>query len=169
MSFWPGLQITLEHVFKSATGIPFAWEDEPIKVMQKPYGVLSLGQSMSIGRDYSRYTFRDSDTSVDIVGHRELTISCQIYSRQASGDRSSRALIERARLCLANPVYRDELRSAGLIFVENYPVTDLNFTFQNRAENRSAFDVVFRLVLQESVANNNIGFFDSVAVSENWQ
>lgn len=168
MSFWPALQITLEHVFKSATGIPFVWEDEPIKVMQKPYGVLSLGQSMSIGRDYSRYTFRDSDTSVDIVGHRELTI-CQIYSRRASGDRSSRALIERARLCLANPVYRDELRSAGLIFVENHSVTDLNFTFQNRAENRSAFDVVFRLVLQESVAGNNIGFFDSVAVSENWQ
>lgn len=170
MSFsWPGLQITLEHVFESATGISFVWEDEPMKVMPKPYGVLALGQSITVGRDYGSYTFRDSDTTLDIIGHRELTINIQIFSRQARGDCSSRALIERARLCLANPVYRDELRSAGLIFVENHPVTDLNFSFQNRAENRSAFDVVFRLVLQEQTAVNHIGFFDSVAISESIQ
>ena len=168
MSFWPGLQIILEYVFESATGIPFVWEDEPIKVMQKPYGVLSLGQSVTVGRDYSRYTFRDSDTSIDIIGHRELTINVQIFSRQARGDKSARALIEKARLCLANPIYRDELRSAGLVFVENHAVTDLNFTFQNRAENRSTFDVVFRLILQEQIVSDNVGFFDSVAISENF-
>jgi len=168
VSFWPGLQIILEYVFESATGIPFVWEDEPIKVMQKPYGVLSLGQSVTVGRDYSRYTFRDSDTSIDIIGHRELTINVQIFSRQARGDKSARALIEKARLCLANPIYRDELRSAGLVFVENHAVTDLNFTFQNRAENRSTFDVVFRLILQEQIVSDNVGFFDSVAISENF-
>lgn len=161
MNFWPGLQITLEHVFESATGIPFVWDDEPVKVMKKPYGVLALGQSITVGRDSSRYTFRDSDTSIDIVGHRELTINVQIFSRQARGEYSARALIERARLCLANPVYRDELRSAGLVFVENHPIADLDFTFQNRAENRSAFDVVFRLVLQEQVLAN-IPYFESI-------
>src|SRR5262245_32909566 len=169
MSFWPGLQITLEHVFESATGISFVWDDEPMKAMQKPYGILSLRQSMSIGRDYSRYTFRDSDTSIDIIGHRELTINVQIFSRQARGDRSARELIERARLCLANPVYRDELRSAGLIFVENHSVVDLNFSFQNRAENRSAFDVVFILVLHEHHAVTYVGFFVSFAVGDHWQ
>jgi hypothetical protein len=168
MSFWPGLQITLEHVFESATGIPFVWSDEPVKVMHKPYGVLSLGQSITVGRDTSRYTFSNSHTTLDIYGHRELTISVQIFSRQARGDYSARALIEKARLCLANPVYRDELRSAGLIFVENHPVADLDFTFQNRAENRSAFDVVFRLVLKEQVSADKIGYFDSIAVSENF-
>lgn len=161
MSFWPGLQITLEHVFESATGIPFVWDDEPTKVMQKPYGVLALGQSITVGRDYSRYTFRDSDTSIDIVGHRELTINVQIFSRQARGERSARALIEKARLCLANPMYRDELRSAGLVFVENHPVADLDFTFQNRVENRSAFDVVFRLVLQEEMLAH-VPYFESI-------
>lgn len=161
MSFWPGLQITLEHVFESATGIPFVWDDEPRKVMQKPYGVLALGQSITVGRDYSRYTFRDSDTSIDIVGHRELAITVQIYSRQARGECSARALIEKARLCLANPVYRDELRSAGLVFVENHPVADLDFTFQNRAENRSAFDVVFRLVLQENIGGK-VPYFEAI-------
>jgi hypothetical protein len=50
MSFWPGLQITLEHVFESATGLPFVWDDEPVKVMQKPYGVLALGQSITVGQ-----------------------------------------------------------------------------------------------------------------------
>ena len=39
MNFWPGIQITLEHIFESATGIPFVWSDEPVKMMQKPYGV----------------------------------------------------------------------------------------------------------------------------------
>jgi hypothetical protein len=167
MSFWPGLQITLEHVFESATGIPFVWNDEPVKVMQKPYGILSLGQSFTVGRDSSRYTFSHSDTTIDLIGYRELTINVQVFSRQSHGDVSARALIERARLCLANPVYRDELRSAGLVFVENHPVADLNFTFQNRKENRSAFDVVFRLVLNEQLSTDSIGYFDSIALSEN--
>ena len=168
MSFWPGLQITLEHVFESATGIPFVWNDEPIKVMQKPYGVLSLGQSITVGRDSSQYTFSHSDTSIDIIGHRELTINVQVYSRQTRDGCSARALIERARLCLANPIYRDELRSAGLVFVENHPVADFDFTFQNRKENRSAFDVVFRLVLQEHVSTYKVNYFDAVAMSESF-
>jgi hypothetical protein len=161
MTYWPGLQITLEHVFTSATGIPFVWSDEPAKVMQKPYGVLSLGQSLSVGRDFARYTFRDSDSATDVLGHRELTINIQVFSRQARGENSARSLIEKARFSLANPAYRDELRSAGLVFVENHPVTSLDFTFQNRAENRATFDVVFRLVLQEKIPNNQ-AYFDAV-------
>jgi hypothetical protein len=144
MSYWPGLQITLEHVFESATGIPFVWNDEPIKVMKKPYGVLALGQSITLGRDSSRYTFSHSDTTIDLVGYRELTINVQVFSRQSGGDVSARALIEKARLCLANPV------------------------FQNRKENRSAFDVVFRLVLNEQLSTDSTGYFDTIAVSENF-
>lgn len=160
---WPGLQITLEHVFCSATGIAFVWEDEPRKIMQRPFGILSLGQCITIGRDCSRYTFSNSDTSIDLIGHRELSINVQIFSRQSSGEKSSRSLIEKARLSLANPIYRDELRSAGLVFVENHPVTDLNFSFQNRAENRSAFDVVFRLMLQEKIPTNTT-YFEHIAL-----
>ena len=151
MKQWPGLQITLEHVFESATGIAFVWDDEPRKMMPKPFGILSLGQCISVGRDASLYRFRDGGGSYDLVGHREITISVQVFSRQARGESSARVLIEKARLCLANPVYRDELRSAGLVFVENHPVTSLDFTFQNRAENRATFDVVFRLILQEKI------------------
>lgn len=162
MSFsWPALQTALEHVFESATGISFVWSDEPVKVMQKPYGVLSLGQSISVGRDFAQHTFRDSGMTVDMAGHRELTINVQVFSRQARGENSARVLLEKARLSLANPVYRDELRSVGLIFVENHPVTSLDFTFQNRAENRATFDVVFRLVLQEKIAAKQ-AYFEAV-------
>ena len=163
MSYWPGLQITLENVFRSSTGIPFVWEDEPRKMMRKPYGVLALGQSITIGRDYSSYNFRDSDISIDMVGQRELTINVQVFSRQPKGELSARELIERARFSLANPVYRDELRSAGLIFVENHPISSLNFSFQNRAENRASFDVVFRLLLQDK-APSEAKYFDDVTL-----
>ncbi|MCA9508967.1 MAG: hypothetical protein KC505_11150 [Myxococcales bacterium] len=169
MSFWPGLQITLEHVFKSATGIPFVWDNDPIKVMEKPYGVLSLGQCITVGRDYSSYDFADKDPAIDTIGYRELTISIQIFSRQARGEQSARALIERARLCLASPVYKDELRSAGLVFVETHPVTDVNFSFQNRLENRSIFEVVFRLVVNERSVNKELNYFELIAFSENFQ
>lgn len=161
MNQWPGLQITLEHVFKSATNIPFVWDDEPRKMMRKPFGILSLGQCITVGRDAGFYYFRDGGGSCELVGHREITISIQVFSRQARGECSARVLIEKARLCLANPVYRDELRSAGLVFVENHPVTSLDFTFQNRAENRATFDVVFRLILQEKITTNQ-AHFDTV-------
>jgi hypothetical protein len=161
MNQWPGLQITLEHVFKSATGIPFVWNDEPRKMMRKPFGILSLGQCITVGRDAGFYQFRDGGDSCELVGHREVTINVQVFSRQARGESSARVLIEKARLNLANPVYRDELRSAGLVFVENHPVTSLDFTFQNRAENRATFDVVFRLVLQEKIPTNT-SYFNAI-------
>jgi hypothetical protein len=157
MNPWPGLQITLEHVFESATSIPFVWNDEPRKMMRKPFGTLSLGQSITVGRD-TDYYFRDGGGSCELVGHREITINVQVFSRQARGESSARVLIEKARLSIANPVYRDELRSAGLVFVENHPVTSLDFTFQNRAENRATFDVVFRLILQEKITTNQAHF-----------
>lgn len=161
MSFWPGLQITLEHVFESATGIPFVWNDESRKMMRKPFGILSLSQCVTVGRDTDYYQFGDGGGTCELVGHREITINVQVFSRQARGESSARVLIEKARLSLANPVYRDALRSAGLVFVENHPVTSLDFTFQNRAENRATFDVVFRLILQEKITTNQ-AHFDAV-------
>ena len=167
MSYWSNVQIVLERVFSNATGIPFIWEDEPRYITPRPFGLLGLGQSITIGRDYSGYTFKNSDITLDICGQRELTIHIQIFSRQAKGEQSSRELIEKARLSLANPVYRDELRTAGLIFVENHPVADLDFSFANRKESRAAFDVVFRLMLHNSQTCRSNGYFSSVELSEN--
>jgi hypothetical protein len=164
---WSHIQSALENVFVSATGLPFVWEDEPRKLLPRPFGILALGQSSTVGRDHSSYTFHDSDISLELHGYRELTISVQIISRQARGEQSSRALIERARLALANPVYRDELRSAGLVFVENHPVLDISTSFDQRKEARAAFDVVFRLMVKEHHAWPQGGFFESVEVSEN--
>ncbi len=169
MSFaWSSMQTALERVFSEATGIPFAWEDSIRRIPRAPLGVLSLGQSMTVGRDSHRYTLRDSDISLEMYGYRELTINVQIRARLAKSAPSSRALAEKARLSLANPVYRDELRSAGLVFVETHPLLNLDFSRTNRKELRSTFDVVFRLVVQEQAPANKIGFFDSIAVSENF-
>ena len=144
--------------------------DESIKRLPRaPVGILSLGQSMTVGRDSHRYTFRDSDVSLDVYGYRELTINIQIRARLAKSAPSSRMLAEKARLALANPMYRDELRSAGLVFVETHPLVNLDFSRSVRKELRSSFDVVFRLVMHEDLTNHSMGYFDSVIVSENFQ
>lgn len=161
MNVWPCVQITLQHVFESATGITFMWDDEPRKMCRKPFGVLALGQCVTVGRDYGRYTFHNSDTSLNLIGHRELTISVQVFGRGRRGELCSRWLIEKARLSLANPMCRDELRSAGLIFVENHPVSHMSFSHQHRTENRASFDVVFRLVLQNQLSAK-INHFESI-------
>ena len=166
MSSWPLIQTALENVFSRATGLAFVWDNEPRKLLPKPFGVLALGESVSIGRDHSAYKFRNSDISINLSGYREITITVQIISRQARGEQSSRAIIERARLALANPVYRDELRSAGLVFVENHPVLDISNSFDQRQESRAAFDVVFRLMLNEEHSWPQGGYFESVDMSE---
>jgi hypothetical protein len=164
---WDGMQIALEPVFSEATGIPFTWEETMRRLPRAPIGVLSLGQSMTVGRDSHRYTFRDSDITLDMYGYRELTINVQIRARLSKTAPSSRILAEKARLMLANPVYRDELRSKGLVFVETHPLVNLDFS-RNRKELRSTFDVVFRLVLQEQKSSTETGFFESIAISENF-
>lgn len=167
MSFsWPTMQKSVARVFSEATDIPFIWED-PSRLPRAPVGVLSLGASSTIGRDAHRYTFRDSDISLELYGYRELTINVQIRARLAKAAPSSRVLAEKARLALANPRHRDDLRDVGLVFVETHPLLNLDFS-RNRKELRSAFDVVFRLVLCESISKP-VDYFDQVSVSESFQ
>ena len=161
------MQVTLESVFSEAIGVAFTWDESLRRIPRAPVGVLSLGQSMSVGRDSHRYTFRNSDMSMDMSGYRELTVNVQIRARLSKTAPSSRVLAEKARLALANPMYRDELRSAGLVFVETHPLANLDFSRSCRKELRTSFDVVFRLMVREQISAAEIGFFDSVALSEN--
>lgn len=167
MSFdWSKMQASLVDVFAQATGIPFVWDDAIRNLPRPPIGVLSLGQSMTVGRDAHRYEFRDSNMSLDLYGHREVVINIQIRARQQKGAPSSRMLAEKARLMLANPCHRDELRKAGLVFVETNPLLTLDVSRTNRKELRSTFDVVFRLVMHEEIVANTTGYFESVIMSE---
>src|SRR5271154_5995150 len=101
MSFaWNSMQIALERVFSEATDIPFTWDESLRRVPRTPVGILSLGDSRTVGRDAHRYTFRDSDISLDMYGYRELTINVQIRTRLAKSAPSSRMLAEKARLAL---------------------------------------------------------------------
>lgn len=165
---WNFMQNTLEGIFSKATDIPFTWDESLRRLPRAPVGVLSLGSSSPVGRDSHRYTFRDSDISLDLYGYRELTINVQIRARLAKNAPSSRILAEKARLALANPIYRDELRSAGLVFVETHPLLNLDFSRSVRKELRSTFDVVFRLMLNEHITQP-IDYFDRVVISENFQ
>lgn len=163
---WTFMQNTLEDVFSKTTDIPFIWDESLRRFPRAPVGVLSLGSSSTLGRDGHRYTFRDSDISLDLYGYRELTINVQIRARLAKNAPSSRILAEKARLALANPIYRDELRSAGLVFVETHPLLNLDFSRSVRKELRSSFDVVFRLMVHESMPTS-VDFYEQVAISEN--
>jgi hypothetical protein len=51
---WGTMQTALERVFSEATGIPFAWEESVTRLPRAPIGVLSLGQSITVGRDGHR-------------------------------------------------------------------------------------------------------------------
>lgn len=161
------IQASLESVFSKAADIPFTWDESLRRIPRAPIGILSLGQSMTIGRDAHRYTFRDCGIMLDICGYRELTINVQIRARLARTAPSSRALAEKARLALANPAYREELRSAGLVFVETHPILNLDFSRSCRKELRTTFDVVFRLMVHTEEVDRGTGYFESVALREN--
>lgn len=53
------IQKVLKHVFESATGIKFVWNNEPRSLLAKPFGVLSLGNSTAVGRDNFSYDFEE--------------------------------------------------------------------------------------------------------------
>lgn len=165
MTNWPAIEQTLAQVFSDATGIVFSWEDSIKRMPRAPMGLLSLGQSMTIGRDGYKYTFRDSDVSLDIYGYRELTINIQIRARLAKSSPSSRVLAEKARLALANPTYRHKLKEIGLVVVETHPLINIDFSRSVRKELRSSFDVVFRLVAHEEINNVPMDYFDKVEMS----
>jgi len=166
---WHLIETALEQVFSDAVGIPFTWDESIKRMPRAPVGILSLGSSMTVGRDGHRYRFRDSDISLDIYGYRELSINVQIRARLAKSAPSSRILAEKARLVLANPVYRERLKKAGLVFVETHPLVNIDFSRSVRKELRSTFDVVFRLVVHEQLTNRTMDYFESAVVSENFR
>lgn len=164
---WESMRISLENIFSKACAIPFIWEDEIRHVRRAPVGILSLGQSLTVGRDCHRYTFRNSDISLDLVGHREITVSVELHTQRKKDVVSARELAESARLALANPLVRDELSSLGIAFVETHPLITIETDMRSRRELRASFDVVFRIMLHKSEFKS-IDYFESVAVSENF-
>lgn len=160
------MQSALERVFGESTGIPFTWDESLRRIPRAPVGILSLSNSRTVGRDGHRYMFHDSDISLSVYGYRELTVSVQIRARLAKTAPSSRMLAEKARLALANPMFRDELRAVGLVFVETHPLINIDFSRSIRKELRSAFDVVFRVVVHEEHSAHETGYFTSIALSE---
>ena len=148
------LQIVFKRFFETSARIPFLWENQPSKLLQKPYGVLRLGPSRSLGRDQ---VFYDS-----VAGERELMLNCQIFSRSNIPPQCARSVLERIRLMLALSEERRSLREAGLIFVESTPIVDLDFTCEGRSESRASFDTVWRQ--QEVMEIPEPGYFNHVSV-----
>ncbi len=167
MMNWTKIQNALVMCFSHGTGgLCFIWENEPREMLQKPFGVLRLGQSAMLGRDQMAYTFRDSDMCATIFGTRELTVTCQVWSRSQLPTENARFYLEIARSSLAKPTQKKLLKSAGLVFVQTHPITNIDVAFDSRQESRSAFDVVFRITDFEENVDAGCGYFNHVQILE---
>lgn len=160
------IQASLKHFFETSTNIAFMWATVSQRMIQKPFGVLSLQNSAVLGRDMSGYTFGDPGVTIDIAGQREITVNAQVFSRDSDPNRSGRAYLENARLALKIPAYQETLAESGLIFVEAHTINDLDHIASGRKESRASLDLVFRVQLELSQSIKNMQSIEKIELQE---
>lgn len=156
-------QELFKHVFEQAAGISFIWNQEPRKALKRPYGVLTMGASRSIGRDEFYYAWSGAGESA-YAGERELSLNCQIVALANPSSKCARVFIERVRIFLHRADLKAGLRRQGLVFVDSTPVVDLIVSSDLRADSRVSFDTIWRQ--QESLFLPGVPhyYFDQVIV-----
>jgi len=160
---WATLQDGLKAWFAAGSGLQVFWMNDQGPMNDRPYGTLQIISTRTIAEDEMNYEFStipDPDGLIPIVsGYRLMTVTCQIITRNQSGNNIALTYLEKARTSLRLPRLRSALATAGLAVVETHPTVMLDGVFDKRWESRASFDVVFGMV-------QNIAYTDEAG--EDW-
>lgn len=118
--------------------IPVIFSNQNSPRPSTPYVSLLINSFVQIGNDYSpRPT--DSTSEIDLAGDREFTLEVQVFGG------SHLQILENLRSSLQKETVLNELRSKGVVFVLQNPITDISAVFDTRFEQRATMDILFRI------------------------
>ena len=170
MADWAGVQTALKTWFESASGLSADWRDQQRPVRFKARSFLKIINSSRIGGTELNYEFDGAQPAGQemvpvITGTIQFTLQCTVVSRSHNPSDDARYYLELARTRLRVPSLQQALQDAGLAIVRSLGVTDLNFTFDNRAESRATMDVIFTLGECERVTDEGLTNIEKVELS----
>jgi hypothetical protein len=127
-------------------------------------------QTHSMDRDEINYETvpvgPDFTTVPTISGMREITITCQVYSRDQRPGYDAITYLEKARVGLYRPVLREALNAAGIAVLRmQQPVIILDSVFDNMYESRGSLDIIFGLAENVTFATDDEGYILRTEVS----
>lgn len=157
---WSTIQTGIKSWFSTGTGLTVVWMNEAKPMTDKPYGILQILSSSAIGKDEVNYEYISTGTphmEPTVSGVRQLTISCQVISRNQLAGSHAMSYLESARTDLRRPTAREALYTAGLGILSTSPTVVLDTRFDKRMESRASFDVTFTLAENVTYADDADG------------
>lgn len=139
----------------TASGITVVFADQSAPRPAKPYISLKVTGLNSIGHDYEGLPDATGDAS--FRGNREF----QVYAQTIGSNAIQYA--EALHSSLEMRASRDQLATAGIVFVENLGINDITELLETEWEERAQIDFRFRIA---SVDTENVGLIEHVEVTQ---
>jgi hypothetical protein len=142
------------------------WKGEPEGWLGRPCGFLNvLAHASAGGTDEVRLIDQGAgeDAAIRLTGHRVITLSCQVRTRDQMPTGRACVLLERVRDALYLPSSQAVFQSVGVGLIDTVALIDLGRTFDKRAESAALLDIKFSAVL-DSLPAETLGTIEQVRV-----
>lgn len=167
---WQTVEDALHAWLNGATGLTTIWSDQDAPQPAYPYATLKIiaGPTKLSALDETRQSYdagqaAGAEVGLETGGPREITLSCQVFTRQSATTPSShpRDLLTRAQASLGMASYLAALRTAGVAVVEVGPVQDVSLKVDDSWSARAVMSVRFRLAAS---VTERVGYIATVDV-----
>jgi hypothetical protein len=144
------------------------WANQGGAQPKMPYGTLKIGgprpssPTPEVLNSTNLTNPAGQEIEQTVIGHGEITVSCQIFAFPTTGHLTARQALERAKLRLYLPTTRAALRVAGLALVQAGDTQDLTALLETSWQSRAAMDVRFNVV--DSMTEKT-GYIDTANVT----
>ena len=120
------------------------WTDQNAPQPAKPYITIAMLPFVKIGHDYIGRPDGSGDNK--ITGNREFTLS---MTHDGTTPYQALTAFENIRMALNKDSVLQTLRDGGIVFVDSFPIQNLNFLQDTEYQERRGMDLLFRIA-QES-------------------
>jgi len=126
-----------------------------------PRARINILASLRRGYDDTRWIEDGDQLTPTFEGHRELTCSVEIRSRDQRLDKSARYYLEKLRTSIRKPSVQDLFTDAGLAYQTTAGVVNLDEEKDGRIESVAVLDFIFNAIAQETDADEALDYVET--------
>lgn len=169
---WATLEDAIHAFFVAATGLAatsVVWSEQANPQPARPFATLKilsgpvrLSPVDEVRQSYNSGATLGQEITHTVVGQREITVSCQVFSDNVHGASSARAVLAKAQTGLFLPTIRYALNAVGLSVIASDAINDLTELVSNKFQSRANLDIRFNCVDDASQVH---GYIDDAEFS----
>lgn len=169
MTDWTSISNAIHAFAEGETGIDFAWQEQNVPVLTKPFGTLNRRALAGVGQDEITYDQNLLSTGTEkkpqVRGTRSFTVNFEVHTATAAPGSSASDILQKVLIGLKKPSTLTAFSAVNLAIVGKAEIRDLSTQADGRRENRAVLDVFFSTTDQTADAAGDTGYIETTEIT----